>query len=62
MLGKLFSAATQIVTIPLDVVNVGVDTLSGGTGDKHSRSHTPILGPLENVRDNIAGTFERLDE
>jgi len=57
MFGKLFSAGIKVVTLPVDVVNIGLDVASGGSGSKHSRSDSP-LGSLERVRDEVADSVE----
>jgi hypothetical protein len=63
MFGKLLSSVTKIATIPLDVVNIGIDVVAGGDGSKASRSDS--INPLENVaevRDDVADALEELDE
>ena len=61
MFGKLFGAAVDLVTLPVDIVDVGVDLLSGGDGSKKSREGS-LISPLLEIRDDIADDLRNLDK
>jgi len=60
MIGKLLGAALKIATIPVDVVEIGMDMATGGSGSKESRNSAD-LPLLSNFRDKIAETLEEID-
>ena len=62
MFGKLLSFGVKVVTLPVDIVNVGVDNMTGGDMSKRSRNQLPISGDLAKVRDQIAKDLEELDK
>lgn len=63
MIGKLLSAVTQVVTLPLDIVNAGLTAIDGGTpSSKEDRSQVPILGDLASGRDEICKIMEDIDK
>lgn len=63
MIGKLISSAIKVVTLPVDMVNAGMDILAGGDGGKESRMNTPSpLSLVEELRDAAANAAEELDE
>lgn len=62
MFGKLFSGVIKLVTLPVDVLESGLDVITGGDGSKESKesSDIPRLGEL---RDGICkGIEDTLDE
>ena len=59
-LGKLLGAALRIVTLPVDIVEIGTDMATGGSGSKHSRNSTD-LPMLSNLRDKVAETLEDIN-
>ena len=61
MLGKLLGKTLDIVTLPLDVVSIGMDHLCGGDGSKKSRSYGEF-STLEDLRDSISDHLRDLDE
>ena len=60
MIGKLLSGALKIVTLPVDIVEIGMDMATGGDGSKQSRNSTD-LPMVSNLRDKIADTLEDID-
>ena len=60
MLGKLISNVIKVATIPVDVLDIGIDMVSGGDGSKRSRqkSDCPMLS---NLRDRITEAVEEID-
>ena len=60
MIGKLLGAAVRIVTIPVDIVEIGMDMATGGSGSKASRKSAD-LPMLSNLRDKVAETLEDID-
>jgi hypothetical protein len=61
MFGSLLKGVTKIATSPLDIVDIGVDVVTGGDGSKNSRRDSPLSG-LINMRDDVADAFEELDD
>lgn len=61
MFGSLLSAATRIVTSPVDIVDIGVDVVTGGDGSKRSRRDSLLSGVLD-TRDDVAKSFKELDD
>jgi hypothetical protein len=61
MLGKILGKAIEITTLPLDIVNIGMDHLCGGDGSKESRSESPF-GLFEEIRDSVVEHVEKIDE
>ena len=62
MFGKLISSAVKVVTLPVDILESGVDVACGGDGSKESKdqSDMPRLGTL---RDGICkGIEDTLDK
>lgn len=62
MLGKLISGAIKVVTLPVDVIESGIDVATGGDGSKESKddSDMPRLG---NLRDGVCkGIKDALDK
>jgi len=57
MFGKLLSEIVKVATLPIDVVESGLDVLIGGDGSKDSKeaSDMPRLGSL---RDGICDGIE----
>lgn len=63
MIGKILGTTIKVVTLPIDAANAAMDVLCGGDGSKKSRNLTPTpLSFLENVRDVIAETAEKIDD
>jgi len=64
MIGKLLSTALDVVTLPIDVANIGMDVLCGGDGSKSSRNSDDFTPTaiLEGVRDRVSETLDDLDE
>jgi hypothetical protein len=62
MFGKLLGKAIEITTLPLDVVNIGMDHLCGGDGSKKSRTEDSPFGLFEEIRDSIVDHVEKIDE
>ncbi|MFZ2279303.1 MAG: hypothetical protein WAW39_16035 [Prosthecobacter sp.] len=63
MFGKLLSTVINVVTLPLDAANAGMDILSGGNGSKRSRnSDDSPLAALEQWRDQVSEAAEEIDE
>ena len=60
MLGKLLSSAVQLVTIPVDIVEIGLDMATGGDGSRHGlkQADLPLISEL---RDAVAETLEKID-
>ena len=58
MFGKLLSAVTQIVTLPLDVAEAGLDVLDGRKGRLGDQ---PIVSDLRKMRDEVCEEMEDLD-
>lgn len=62
MIGNLIGAAIRVATLPIDAANAGMDILTGGEGDKRSRTEDwNPLGALEKLRDRVAETAEEID-
>ena len=61
MFGSLLKSVTKVVTAPVDIVDIGVDVLTGGDGSKSSRRDSPLSGIID-MRDNVADSFEELDD
>lgn len=61
MFGSLLKGVTKIATSPLDVVDIGVDVVTGGDGSKRSRRDSPLSGLID-MRDDVADAFEELDD
>lgn len=61
MFGGFLKGVTKIVSSPLDVVDIGLDVVTGGDGSKHSRRDSLLSGFID-VRDDVANAFEELDE
>ena len=60
MFGNLISGAVRLITIPVDVVEVGVDMVTGGDG---SREDLNKVVPLpSNLRDATCDLLEALDD
>jgi len=62
MFGKLISGLVKVVTLPVDVLESGIDVIAGGDGSKRSKesSDMPRLGEL---RDGICkGIEDTLDK
>ena len=62
MFGKLISGVVKIATLPVDIVESGVDVITGGDGSKESKemSDMPRLGEL---RDGLCkGIEDALDD
>lgn len=57
MIGKLLGAVVRIVTIPVDIVEIGIDMATGGSGSKSSRKSVD-MPMLSNLRDKVAETLE----
>ena len=57
MFGKLITGAIKLATLPIDVVESGLDIVTGGDGSKESKesSGVPRLGEL---RDGICKGIE----
>jgi hypothetical protein len=60
MIGKLLGGAIRILTIPVDVTEIGLDMMTGGDGSRQSRNSTD-LPMVSNLRDRIAETLEEID-
>lgn len=61
MFGSLLSIATKIITAPIDIVDIGVDVVTGGDGSKRSRQNSPLSGIID-TRDDVADAFDELDD
>jgi hypothetical protein len=61
MFGSFLKGATQIVSAPLDIADIGLDVITGGDGSKHSRRDSLLSGLIE-TRDDVADAFEELDD
>ena len=49
-------------TVPVDVVNAGLDVMSGGDGSKRSRNRSDDpISMIEKTRDAAADTLKELD-
>ena len=59
-LGKLLSGVLQVVTLPIDIVEIGMDMATGGSGSKQSRKSAD-LPLLSNLRDEVAKALEDID-
>jgi hypothetical protein len=61
MIGQLLSGAIKVVTCPVDILESGLDVLTGGDGSKRSKNESdcPRLGTL---RDGICRGLEDLDK
>lgn len=62
MFGKLISSVVKVVTLPIDIVESGVDVVCGGDGSKQSKNQSdmPRLGSL---RDGLCkGIEDAIDE
>ena len=58
MFGSLLSLGTKLVTLPVDLADVGLDIVSGGDG----KNPDSILTSVRDVRDEVADSFKALDE
>lgn len=59
MLGNLLSTVTKIVTLPIDVAEVGLDVVTGGDG---SRRELKSIAPMpSDARDAVCEILEDLD-
>jgi len=62
MFGKLINSVIKVATLPIDIVESGVDVITGGDGSKESKENSgmPRLGEL---RDGICkGIKDTLDD
>lgn len=58
-LGKLLSSALKIVTLPVDIVEIGADMATGGNGDR--RELKDAFPCASSLRDKVAETIEKID-
>lgn len=62
MLGKILSGVVKTVTIPLDVLDVGIDLMTGGDGTKRSRKKLAKSVPLPStIRNEVCKILEEID-
>ena len=59
MLGKLLSGALKVVTLPVDIVEVGIDMATGGNGDR--REMKDAFPCASSLRDKVAEAIEKID-
>lgn len=64
MFGKILSTAVEVVTLPIDVADIGMDVLVGGDGSKASREQNDATPTrlLTDIRDGICETLEDIDK
>jgi len=63
MLGNFISAALKVATLPVDAANAAKDLVIGGDGSKFSRTRdVDPLSLLEQLRDKVAESAEKIDE
>lgn len=60
MFGSLLGGITKAVTLPLDVVDIGLDIVTGGDGSKYSRRDS-VLSPIVDIRDDVVDSLNELD-
>jgi len=60
MIGKLLGTAIRVATLPVDIVEIGMDMACGGSGSKASRSSSD-LPLMSKLRDKVAETLEDID-
>jgi hypothetical protein len=61
MIGNLLGKAIRVVTLPVDAANIGMDLICGGSGSKKSRMDDNPIALLEELRDKVAETAEKID-
>ena len=62
MIGKLLSKAIKVVTVPIDIAEVGIDLITGGSGSKRSREKLKDEIPMiSSLRDEVCDVLEDLD-
>ena len=61
MLGKLLSSAVRLVTLPVDIVETGVDLATGGDGSLRGLKQAD-LPLISEFRDAVAETLEKIDK
>lgn len=65
MFGSILSKAIKVATCPIDLANITMDKIAGGSGSKRSRNDPNCPNPLsllEEIRDSVADTAEKLDD
>ena len=63
MIGSLVGAVVRMASLPLKVVNTGMDIATGGDGTKDSRKDIPFFGDLEDMSDSVSDTIQdEMDE
>lgn len=63
MIGKLLSRVAKVATVPLDVLDAGVDLMTGGDGKKRGREEIKDCLPMpSNLRDAVCDVLEDLDK
>jgi hypothetical protein len=60
MIGKLLSGAIKLVTLPVDVIEIGADLMTGGNGDR--RGLKDVVPMASNLRDAVCKTIEKIDD
>jgi hypothetical protein len=60
MFGKLLSGVVKAVTCPIDIVESGLDVLTGGDGSKASKQKNDNF--MSEIRDGICNGLEDLDD
>lgn len=61
MFGSLLKTGLNIVSSPVDILDIGVDVVTGGDGSKASRRDSLLSGVL-GMRDDVGDALEELDE
>lgn len=60
MLGKLIGKTIRIATLPLDIVEIGLDYATGGDGSRDRLKS--VMPTLSDVRDKVADVAEKIDD
>jgi hypothetical protein len=60
MIGKLLSTAVKVATLPVDVMECGLDFLCGGDGSRRQIKNSGTPMPSE-LRDSVCKVIEEID-
>lgn len=59
MFGSILGSIVKVATLPVDVVDITLDVVTGGDGSKQSRKASP-LSMITDVRDAVVDELEEL--
>ena len=60
MIGKLISGVVKLATLPIDVIEIGADLITGGDGSR--RELKDVVPMASNLRDKICEQIEEIDK